>query len=108
MKPVEKSMPIELTRTHAHCAISERFSLSNHQWEEMLLVAKDFGWKPQDAPHDDWERVYFASNGDLISERDALALADALARALLKLPEPSRTLSRNFLNFCKRGAFHIE
>lgn len=95
-------MPIELTRPH------ERFAFSNHHWEELLLIAKDFGWKPQDAPHDDWERIYFASNGDLISERDALALADALQRALPKLHEPMRTLSLDFLNFCKRGAFRIE
>lgn len=95
-------MPIELTRPH------ERLAFSNHHWEELLLIAKDFGWKPQDAPHDDWERIYFASNGDLVSERDALALADTLRRALPKLPEPMRTLSSNFLNFCKRGAFRIE
>lgn len=95
-------MPIELTRA------DERFAFSNHQWEELLLVAKDFGWKPQDAPHDEWERIYFASNGDVISERDALALAAALERALPKLSEPMRTLSSNFLNFCKRGAFRIE
>jgi hypothetical protein len=95
-------MPIELIRSH------ERFAFSNHQWEELLLVAKDFGWKPQDAPHDDWERIYFASNGDLISERDAFALAEALRRALPKLPEPTRTHYLDFLNFSKRGAFRIE
>ncbi len=95
-------MPIELTRK------SERFAFSNHQWEELLLLAKDYGWIPQDAPQADWERVYFASNGDTISERDALALAEALARALPKLPDPTRTHYIDFLNFSKRGAFQIE
>jgi deoxyinosine 3'endonuclease (endonuclease V) len=78
-------MPIELTRK------SERFAFSNHQWEELLILAKDYGWIPQDAPDVDWERIYFASNGDTISERDALALAEALTRALQKQPEPIRT-----------------
>jgi|GEM_PF-2101581 hypothetical protein len=95
-------MPIELTRK------SERFAFSNHQWEELLILAKDYGWIPQDAPDVDWERIYFASNGDTISERDALALAEALTRALQKQPEPIRTHYIDFLNFCKRGAFQIE
>lgn len=95
-------MPIELTRAN------ERFAFSNHQWEELLLLAKDFGWKPQDAPREDWERIYFASNGDEISARDALALAEALARALPRFPEPTRAHFIEFLNFSKRGAFRIE
>ncbi len=95
-------MPIELTRTH------ERFAFSNHQWEELLLLAKDYGWIPQDAPTADWERIYFSANGDTISERDALALANALASALPKLPEPMRTHCLDFLNFSKRSAFQIE
>jgi len=69
---------------------------------------KNYGWIPQDAPDVDRERIYFASNGDTISERDALALAEALTRALQKQPEPIRTHYIDFLNFCKRGAFQIE
>ena len=95
-------MPIELTRK------SERFAFSNHHWEELLLLAKDYGWTPQDAPTADWERIYFSANGDTLSERDALALAEALTRALPKLPESTRTHYIDFLNFCKRGAFQIE
>ncbi len=94
-------MPIELIRAH------ERFAFSNHQWEELLLLAKDYGWIPRDAPQDDWERAYFAADGNTISERDALALAEALGRALPKLSEPMRTHCTDFLNFCKRGAFQI-
>ncbi|MCS6988349.1 MAG: hypothetical protein NZM06_02420 [Chloroherpetonaceae bacterium] len=95
-------MPIELIRDR------ERLAFSNHHWEELLLLAKDCGWRPQDAPDENWERVYFASNGDLISERDALALAEALQRALWLLPESTRPHYLRFIEFCKRGAFRIE
>lgn len=95
-------MPIELTRPR------ERFAFSNHQWEELLLFAKDRGWRPQDAPDENWERIYFAGDGEEISERDAIALADALQRARSELPESARAHYLAFIDFCKRGAFRIE
>lgn len=95
-------MPIELKRK------SEQFAFSNHQWEETLLLAKESGWSPKDAPDENWERFYFASNGDVISARDSNALADSLEAALKKTSIIKQTQLREFISFCRRGDFRIE
>jgi hypothetical protein len=99
-------MPIELTpepeRGH------EKFYFGNHEWEELLYAAKDNGWIPKDAPDENWERLYFSSDGNLVSARDASALAETLMR----LAESSSPNEKKRLNeiaaFCRKGGFRIE
>lgn len=95
-------MAIDLTRD------SERFYFSNHHWEETLLLAKEHGWSPLDAPNAEWERCYFSSDGYTISDRDAHALADALTLALRAAPSSEKTHLQNFIAFCQKGGFRIE
>ncbi len=87
---------------------SGRFYFSNHQWEETLLLAKDYGWTPLDAPDAPWERVYFSSGGSSISQRDAASLADALRRALPKQSDSEKLHLQQFIAFCNNGGFTIE
>jgi len=87
---------------------SDRFYFSNHHWEETLLLAKDYGWSPRDAPDEHWERRYFSSDGYTITQRDALTLADALERAFPKQPVVDKIQLQRFIAFCRNGSFTIE
>lgn len=86
----------------------QRFYFSNHQWEETLLLAKEHGWQPHDAPAEPWERYYFSSDGYTLSEQDARSLAKALATACRTLPPNDQAYLRKFIAFCEQGAFRIE
>ncbi|MFN3386456.1 MAG: hypothetical protein ACK42Y_07685 [Candidatus Thermochlorobacter sp.] len=86
----------------------ERFYFSNHHWEETLLLAKEHGWLPLDAPALEWERCYFSNDGYTISDRDARTLADALTLALRSVPHSEKIHLQKFIAFCQKGGFRIE
>ncbi|MCS7013382.1 MAG: hypothetical protein RMI34_06470 [Chloroherpetonaceae bacterium] len=96
-------MPIELVSISG-----KRFYFSNHQWEETLLLAKEYGWMPLDAPAEPWERYYFSSDGYAISARDAEALAAALRLACRAVPSNEQAYLRQFIAFCQSGEFRVE
>jgi len=95
-------MPIELIGEHGE------LGLSNHAWEELLLLAQTHGWQPQEAPGEPWELYFFAADGHEISERDALSLASALHSAIDQQRDFSREFLLEIIQFCRQGKFMIE
>ena len=95
-------MPIELIGAWGE------LGLSNHTWEELLILAQTHGWTPQDAPGEPWEPYFFAGDGHEMSERDARSLASALHLAIHKQNEFSLEFLQEIIHFCKQGKFTIE
>src|SRR4051812_296752 len=56
------------------------FAFSNTTWPNMLALANQYGWEPQ-------ETNYFSNEGGLVCEEDAAALALALEKALDDIPD---------------------
>jgi hypothetical protein len=64
-------------------------------WGSLLRMAYSYGWEPagtQPGPvYGDsdrlWDGDYFTNSGQVLTNEDAAALADALERALLDIPD---------------------
>jgi hypothetical protein len=75
------------------------FDVTYAAWADVLVLAELYGWVPsRTEPPDgiaapDWSGTYHSSDGQLVSESDALAVAAALEAFLAGLP-PRQTLSR--------------
>lgn len=122
-------------------------------WENVLALAEMYGWshagtqspvldEDEQGDFDDWHDGYFTNDGQTVTAADALAIADALERALDDIPDhnaidhktkkvktksgcvdvvprdaeisPLEALSgtnkpfvREFIVFCRQGAFEI-
>jgi hypothetical protein len=69
-------------------------SLNWSDWRAAVQVAKAYGWEPQGTLQpsewiDDgcgWSVGYFSSDGQVVAATDAVALGDALERALPDIP----------------------
>ncbi|MDX2129386.1 MAG: hypothetical protein SFU91_10160 [Chloroherpetonaceae bacterium] len=87
--------------------MEESFHIGNHPWEEILLLAKDHGWKPLECDSENWERLYFSSDGHFVSSYDAFQLAQTLRR----VKQWQNALDQEFLNtiatFLEKGDFSI-
>ena len=67
-------------------------------WPVVLKLAQSYGWKPEgtqgpdyDDPNlkmsDDWDGNYLTNDGQIVTDDDAAALADALESALPDIPD---------------------
>jgi hypothetical protein len=69
------------------------FNFDDPQWTLLLSLVNAFGWRPEGtrAPEDvapnEWQGVYAPGDGQELTRDDALALADALDRALDDIPD---------------------
>jgi hypothetical protein len=106
---------------------TERFS--NRSWCKMLELAYEYGWQPagtepgqwcdpetgelveQMSPDpDEWNGGYLSNDNQWVTEEDAANIAEALERALENEPDFSdegRQWFRDFIAFCRAGAFKI-
>lgn len=101
-------------------------NFSNWFWRALLYLATDYGWRPAGtrAPliwdedqkrHRPWEEMcpathwsgdYTGNAGQVAGAADAVALADALDRALADKEEtPAHPKTRAFIVFCRHGEF---
>ncbi|MCA1963923.1 MAG: hypothetical protein LDL31_08270 [Prosthecobacter sp.] len=102
-------------------------------WEAVLELAQEFGWQPAGTKPPrgtrvaDWDADdYVSCNGQQMTAPDVAAMADALSKALKKIPtKPNKPLPKpaskalkefcgwhreglsDFVSFCKDGAFRI-
>lgn len=79
-------MPIECSN-----GVSE-FDCEQWRWPKLLRLAQAHGWQPRGTtlPGDadgQWDRNYTTNDGQEVTADDAAALADALEKALSKVPE---------------------
>ena len=86
-------------------------------WRKILEIAFNHGWKPtgtvndidQDGkPIQDWSGTYFSNDYQYVTDEDAKNLAEALERAISEFDEElymKKVLP--FIEFCKKGGFHI-
>jgi len=100
------------------------------QWVQVLSLARAFGWEPAgteapcDIAIDVWDGRYAPSDAQEITQEDALALADALDRAVDDIPDVAvrrnatpgiranlleafagnKRLLRRFIRHCRRSA----
>ena len=96
----------------------ECFRLAASDWRDLLLTARQYGWKPagtiappiqwdldRPATQERWNREYDAPKGQAVTRRDTAALAAALKKA----PADRAKFSgrSNFLSFCDKGSFII-
>jgi hypothetical protein len=67
-------------------------------WGMLLKLSERFGWKPagteSPAGVDEWGGNYIGRDGQLVTDKDATALAMALERALDDIPEQAATGTR--------------
>lgn len=82
---------------------SGQLHLTVHQWREILMVARRFGWEPRGTvppvmpgwPAD--ERGGYLSNDlNLVEEEDAAAIAEALDRALTMTVDVAAMIGKLF------------
>jgi hypothetical protein len=109
-------------------------------WGLLQKLGERFGWKPagtkSPAGVDDWGGNYIGKDGQLVTSKDATALASALAKALDNIPQQEamggkatskggiksiadvnpiqhfggrerKKALRDFITFCKMGGFTI-
>jgi hypothetical protein len=100
--------------------------LNNATWREVLNIAHDYGWEPAGTEPGEWidpetgeldEQLYldpetwdgnYVSNcAQWVTDADAADIADALERALQGDEELNIDLLREFITFCRAGAFSI-
>ena len=67
---------------------SGSFRVSNSGWPEVLAIAEKYGWKPagtnppKGIKKSEWDGGYHTMDGQLVTARDASALASAIDSAL--------------------------
>ncbi len=107
------------------------FRWSGSGWSSVLALAGHYGWEqvgtgpPKGILKADWVGSYFSNDGALFYARDAVALADALERAITEMPakspesmkdvelydylvsEAGKEALRNFIAYCREGSFRI-
>jgi hypothetical protein len=106
------------------------FDWSLSGWHEVLHLAMHFGWKPTGTGppprvrSDRWDGIYFTNSGQYVYKLDARALADALERAVDRIPltisrrvgrkqvrdvwtEGDVAALRSFIRFCRKRGFRI-
>jgi len=112
-------------------------------WPLLLILATNYGWEPagtetpfiyesDEAKLGKWEGGYCSNDGQVVTSDDAAALADALERALMDIPDqPSdvnmedllrlkdlkqqglnvfggwKPIIVKFIKLCRKGAFYI-
>jgi hypothetical protein len=112
---------------------SERFRWKRDSWQDVLRLAREFGWQaagtvpPRGVRKADWGAAdYLTCSRQQVTSDDALAMAAALSRALQRIPTarnapPPKDASpelkqfsglhrdglADFASFCRRGAFRI-
>lgn len=106
---------------------SKDFRFSDREFGPMLQLAEQHGWKPhgtllpslydidtgEEIPsyEDDWSGFYLSNDGQIVTDEDAAALADALERALASSSEldlsQDRDLIQRFIEYCRDGYFFI-
>jgi len=71
-----------------------KFQINNRGWRRIHRLAVMFGWKPQGTREylaffkEPWDSCnYFTNDGQLVTQKDTLALADAIEWAITKLKE---------------------
>ena len=76
-------------------SVAGGFRINNAAWRKLFAVAELHGWEPmgtarprhsEDGDPDDWPSCYFSNAGQVMIAEDALALAQALERALPNIP----------------------
>ena len=87
------------------------FYLNVWRWSQFLKLAFDNGWKPQGTVCGglyevlpDWDGSYFDNEGQWVESEDAANIASTLER------EPKLIYNvhiKNFINFCRKGAFKV-
>ncbi len=83
-------MPVDLIGSES------RWSLNYRTWMLILKLGQKYGWQPAgtqpsaDFPDYEWDGGYIVGIGEVMRE-DAMALADALKRALPDIPELDKT-----------------
>jgi hypothetical protein len=105
------------------------FRFNNATWREVLTLAYDYGWKPagtepgrwidaetgelieQMSPNPEtWESMdYFSNSFQWVTDEDGANIADALESACNEKgdEEFNIDLLREFISFCRAGAFYI-
>jgi hypothetical protein len=69
-----------------------RFNISG--WSPMLALAEKYGWKPGKTLHERdkrWNGTYYSNDGQRVTAKDAVAIADALEKALPNLGDKMRS-----------------
>lgn len=82
----------------------ERFNI--FQWPRLLDLARSYGWQPlrtqctkkyaEENPND-WNGSYSSNDGQLVTAEDALALAEALEKALDDIPDQEDLIPKTIL-----------
>ena len=87
-----------------------RLELPSEEWANLIVVAEDWGWKPEQ------RRMWYLAPGTNVSAPDAAGFASALKKLLeAALTEPLSVypirVSMEFVyqaeEFCRRGSFRI-
>ena len=102
-------------------------------WSNVLLLAEHYGWQatgtgpPRGELKAEWDGSYGGNHGALFYARDAVRLAEALARAVEQMParkprtlkevepeayanlssEEGRANLKGFIEFCRAGSFRL-
>ena len=111
---------------------SQSFRWGANFWLEVLELAKSEGWMPlRTLPPEDWHQDeewsgnYDWNQGQIVTDKDAKNLGDAVSRAIQKMINKEEVLKRNekiklfnnqngietlkeFVDFCYLGQFKIE
>lgn len=127
-------MGVDLYNVHG-----DYYRFSSVAWTHVLALAEQYGWKPTgtrrgnpQVPEGDWDGNYTSNSGQLVTEADARALADALERALPDIPGRADTREAvvpgastitlhpleffrsagkakvtGFIDYCRKGGFRI-
>lgn len=111
----------------------DRFRWKREAWDVVLDLARQFGWEsagtlqPRWVRKADWDaNDYISCDRQQVAESDALAIAEALDRALATIPlgvlarPPKRASAEiafftgyareglaDFAAYCRRGAFRV-
>lgn len=87
------------------------FYLNNSDWATILKNAFDNGWKPQGTVRGGlyeidpkWDGNYFLNEGQWVEAEDAAKIANALER---ESNSTDNIYIKNFINFCRKGAFKV-
>lgn len=100
--------------------VGESFDLSAGEWNEVLVTAERFGWRPRgtsrpavswDSPASGpWQGDYRDPQGQIVIRDDATRLAEALD-ASINASYPfqwiAKPRARQFFEFCSTGPFLI-
>ncbi|MCO6453476.1 MAG: hypothetical protein J5I90_22030 [Caldilineales bacterium] len=114
-------MTFELVNVNGDEVGYTRFS--RLQWMYILDLACEYGWVPKgtappekwdtndpqrDSPLPPWEGTYFSNDRQIVTEDDALALAEALNKAIAPMPDSDKKEAlMELIDLCRIGAFRI-